>query len=66
MKDRGFAIEDGYDIISSEPINERLISLQLCNNNLTDDVLYDFITFAGADTIVTQLQLRQEWSGDLT
>lgn len=64
-KERGFDVGGG-DILADETVDERLISLQLCNNNVTDDILYEFIQFAGSETIVAQLRLRQEWSGDLS
>ena len=62
---KGFDMPSG-DILANETVDERLISLQLSNNNVTDDALYEFIKFAGADDIVAQLQLRADWNGDLT
>jgi len=35
--------ERGDDVLTNESIDERLISLQICNNEVTDDTIHQFI-----------------------
>jgi hypothetical protein len=41
VQSTGYTQED--DFLSQESIEERIISLQLCNNVVTDDILYQYI-----------------------
>ena len=47
VKDTGRS-EDN-DILSNEKIDERIITLQLCNNVMTDDIIAKYLRFGGVD-----------------
>ena len=56
--------DNDEDVIQNEDIDERLITLQEANNNVTDDVLYLYISQVGGQTILEQLQLHEHWTGE--
>mmetsp|Transcript_1954 Transcript_1954/g.3395 ORF Transcript_1954/g.3395 Transcript_1954/m.3395 type:complete len:187 (+) Transcript_1954:2131-2691(+) len=57
--------ETGYeadkDVLANESIGERIISLQMCNNVVTDDVIAEYIRFAGGDQLLFALTQESQW-----
>ena len=49
MRARGY--NQTNDILSDEPIDERIITLQIANNVVTDDILYQYIQFCGGENL---------------
>ena len=37
----------------------------MCNNVITDDILYQYISFAGAEALLTEVVNNSEWRGDM-
>ena len=63
VQSTGYTQED--DFLSQESIEERIISLQLCNNVVTDDILHQYIQFSGGDQLLYKLFEEREWTGDI-
>lgn len=53
------------DFLSQETIEERIISMQLCNNIVTDDILHQYIQFCGGEMLLQKLYEQKEWTGDI-
>ena len=42
-------------MMGEDSLEEKLITTQLCNNNITNDMLYQYILMVGADEILFKM-----------
>ena len=62
MKQAGY--DTNEDILAMESIEEKIITLQMCNNECIDSTLNDYILFAGGDAILQKLNEQAHWAGE--
>ena len=62
MKQAGY--DTNEDILAMESIEEKIITLQMCNNECIDSTLNEYIHFAGGDAILQKLNEQSQWTGE--
>lgn len=62
VKAAGYQNEE--DLLSNETVEERLITLQICNNHITDDIINAYINYVGGDQLLMKLNETKVWSGE--
>ena len=63
VKATGYQYDE--DLLSNESVEERLISLQMCNNNVTDDIIAQYINYVGGNQLLLKLNEAKIWTGEM-